>query len=86
MTLRPKALISNLAFSQSQVLCASVAEFDMSLTTFLSRSVVLVYISLYIVSDILFQNFENIGFMYLLILPGFIFLEHVHSPLKPLKM
>lgn len=47
MTLKPKALILTLAFSQSQVLCASVTELD-TLEMSLSRSVVLDYISCYI--------------------------------------
>lgn len=47
MTLKPKALILTLAFSQSQVLCASVAELD-TLEMSLSRSVVLDCISCYI--------------------------------------
>lgn len=48
MTLKSKALILTLAFSQSQILCTSVAELDTSLEMSLSRSVVLDCISCYI--------------------------------------
>lgn len=48
MTLKPKALILTLVFSQSQVLCTSIAELDTSLEMSLSRSVALDFISCYI--------------------------------------
>lgn len=88
MTLKLKALILILALSQSQALCTSIAELDTSLEMSLSRSIVLDCVSCYIGSygQLMFQDFWNIGFMYLLIQTGLIFLGHVHSPLKQLKI